>query len=64
MCRVNETSVRVTREGDEIFSLQLDGGITYQLRRRREQPGLWMVGDQDIFRRELDMKVVKFSDVW
>ena len=56
--------MRVTREGEEIFSLQLDGGITYQLRRRREQPGLWMVGDQDIFRRELDMKVVKSSDVW
>ena len=62
--RVNETEVwvRVTSEGGDSFSLQLDTGITYHLRRRRENPGLWMVNGNQTFRRDSDTKVVNSVD--
>ena len=62
--RVNETEVwvRVTSEGGDSFSLQLDTGITYPLRRRRENPGLWMVNGNQTFRRDSDTKVVNSVD--
>ena len=64
LSRVNETEVwvRVTSEGGDSFSLELQPGLTYQLRRRRENPGLWMVSGNQTFRRESDTKVVNSVD--
>ena len=58
-CRVNETSVRWTREGGNSYRLELDNGVTYQLRRRTENPRMWSVDDNQVIRRELQTKVSK-----
>ena len=62
-CRLNETSVRFTREGGSSYRLELDNGITYQLRRRTENPGVWSLDDNQIIRRELRTKVRKLAAI-
>ena len=62
-CRLNETSVRFTREGGSSYRLELDNGSTYQLRRRAENPGVWTLDDDQIIRREFKTKVIKLADV-
>ena len=60
--RVNETSVRFTREGGNSYRLELDSGVTYHLSRRTENPGLWSLDDDQIIRREFETKVRKLAD--
>ena len=55
--------MRFRSEGGNSYRLELDGGITYQLRGRTENPALWSLDDDQIIRRELETKVGKLADV-
>ena len=56
--------MRFTREGGSSYRLELDNGITYQLRRRTENPGVWSLDDDQIIRRELRTKVRKLAAIF